>query len=489
MVGSGSGARRIAAALGAFAFLSLGALARQSDYGEAVQRFRATHGLEKAGEGEASVEAALTTVFAAVDVGWFEVRYPWTQLADPKRCEELRDLLLGLVDLQLRVRAWLDVEKAEPSPPEEAAALRAWIKGWRGDAMKKAVAGRKPDEALPDVLGINAATRGALDRFRDSFRAGTAFGIDLKGAKTRLVLAPTRDHFVGFVAWVGAAKDDWKQLAWSANLPQRVEFHVNDMIVLALTSPAPDGNGAGIAMDTREKSGLLQHVAQYSADRSLKHLFGATLDTTLHSGLAVDLVIELCGENNARLFGNTDGNSIAARERFVPGGRSEGGKLAARSADSRWRAEKGKDYFVKQLKLAQTEGGKVAKSLGESAPAPWAHFILDASDKPNVKDIAHAPALGAFAASQQIPANFFADFQEFLRAYRACFVWWLANEAKAADGGRRGVAQLLRARLAKPDASLDELATQAFGVPLATATPDTKSLEWQFLVWLSKVRD
>ncbi len=101
-------------------------------------------------------------------------------------------------------------------------------------------------------------------------------------------------------------------------------------------------------------------------------------------------------------------------------------------------------------------------------------------------------ALLAAGAAQQaaraIPENFFADYQEFLPAYRAAFLHWLAVEAKSADGGKRCAARLLRARLERPEATLEELAQQTCGVALTGGDPAGKALERQFLAWLWRVK-
>lgn len=479
---------RFGAALLALAGFAAGAVAQAPDYHDAAQKFVQANGLTGLPEGEAAIGEALSRGFATLPLGLFEVSAPWSALVDGHRIDELRDVLLGLLDLELRARAWLDVERGDAPPPASAATLRAWIKGWKGDALKKTIAARPTEQSLADFCGADAGEGAAISEFADACRSGAFFGAKLDGSHTQLVLAPTRESFVGLVAFLGEAKADWKPLAWTASLPMQVEFHANQFLVVALVAPAFDGNPAGLPLDGREKTGLFQHVTQYAADRMLRQLFGGKLDPGLHAGLAVDLVIDLYGENNARLFGNKEGNLIPARERFVPGGRSQGGKLSARSADSRWRSEKGRDWFAKQLKAGQTEGGKIALKLGETAPSPLAHFVLDCSTNPGAHDIANAPLLGEFATKQAMPENFAGDYQEFLRAYRSLFVHWLATEAKPASGAKRGAARLLRARLEQPDRPLDEIATEIFGVALTAPDPAGKALEWQFLAWLSTVR-
>lgn len=485
------GARQIAAAalaVGVLLTAPAPAVAQTPDYTELATRFRAAHSLEALPTDASALPQALDRLFVTLDLGLFELRYPAASLADPKRGDEFREIALALLDLQLKWRGWLDVTRADPPPPADAAAVRSWIKGWRGDALKKAMAARAADAPFAVAAGANAAQQAALASCAESFRKGGALDLPLEGTSTRLVLAPSREMFIGLVAFVGTLQADWKPLAWSANLAQRSAFQLNELLLLALSHPAPDGSPAGIGMNTREPTGLLQHVTQYAADRVVKHSCGATLDPGFHLSLSVGLVIELFGENNARLFNSGEGKTIPARERFVPGGRSEGGKLAARSADPRWRFEKGRDWFLKQLKLAQAEGNKIAIDVGETAPSPLSHFVLDANDKPNVKDIATAPLLGAYAAAQQVPANFYADYQECLRAYRTCFLHWLMEEAKPLAGGKRGVAQLLRARLTRPAEPFDALCTELYGVPLTAPEPASKALEWQFLAWLNRVR-
>lgn len=462
------------------------ARAAQADYSAQATAWRALHGLEALPADASALPAAIEKVDARLDVGVFELRYPWGLLQDTRRIEELRDLVLGLIDLQGTWCGWLAESGGNATPPA-AVTLRNWVKGWRGEALKKALAARKPDESLLDVLKAGAAQRGAVEQLAAGMRGGAALGLELAGGATQLVLAPDRDAFVGFVAFIGTLQPDWKPLAWSQNLAQRSAFYMNDLLVLALVHPAPDGNPAGIPMDQREATGLQQHVLQYAADRLVKHTFGAALDPGLHQGLAVDLVIEVVGENNARLYGSGEGKTTPARERFVVGGR-DGGKLAALNADSKWRIEKGRDWFVKQLKKAQESGGDLATSVGEAAPSPLAHFEIDAKDRTGLHDFASAPLLGAHAAEKGVPENFFADYQEFLRAYRACFVHWLLTAAKPAGGGKAGAAKLLRARLAQPEAPLDELAQEVFGVPLTDADPGSKALEWQFLGWLARAR-
>src|SRR5437667_8442853 len=95
--------RLVAPLLLATSLVSNAALAQQheSDFTDVAARYRASHGLDAAPADETAVQAALDKGFAALDVGIFEVRYPWASLADPKRVDEFKQIVLALVDLQV----------------------------------------------------------------------------------------------------------------------------------------------------------------------------------------------------------------------------------------------------------------------------------------------------------------------------------------------------------------------------------------------------
>src|SRR5262249_60699376 len=159
-------------------------------------------------------------------------------------------------------------------------------------------------------------------------------------------------------------------------------------------------------------------------------------------------------------------------------------------ADPKWRLEKGKDYFVTALRRSQQDGATLAAAAKESAPGPNAHFALDCKEMPGEHDFVTAPFLATFAANAEVPEAFLPDFQECLRAYRACFVHWLliAAKPKADTAPPRPFARLLRSCVTDAAKPFDERVTAIYGMPLATDKPASESLEGAFLEWLAKQR-
>ena len=490
-----STARPLRPIVGVVAFLLCAAgaaRARQAapDYGALASQYRASHGLNDLPVDQESLGPALDRGFAALDLGFFDLRYSWNALADQKRADEWKQMVLAILDVQARWLQWLDERDPAPkgAPTPEFATIRQWVTSWKMDAIRKSVASSDAARSYLSLAGADEQVVVALKTFAEGMRTGAAARLKTTGPATQLVLAPTRAEFKGFAAFAGSLCDDCKALLWTPSLPLRNEFHLDDLVCLALEGPPADGGDAGVSLSASEKTGLLEHVAQYAADRLLRHDCGPGIDPALQVGVGVDLVIDLFGQNNSRVAGSGEGNKTPERNKFVRGGRSSGGKLPKISADSQWRESRGKDWFVGALVAAQKEGAKLALKDRPGAPGPTAHFILDCKDFPGEHELATAPFLGAAAASKEIPANFFADYQEFLRAYRSCFVHWLATEAKskAAGAAPRPFARLLRSCITDAARPFEDRVAEIFGTPLTGATPDGGALEWQFLAWVSR---
>jgi hypothetical protein len=359
------------------------------------------------------------------------------------------------------------------------------------------MASKSDSHELAVLAGAEPAVLAAIKESAESLRSGAAAGLKLDLKPTRLAFLPSRGDFTGFASFVGTLHPEWKTILWTAALNVRNEFHINDLIGLPLEAPSLDGGPVGPSMNDREKTGLLEHVTQYAGDKLLREWWpgpkdraDATvekLDPGVEIGASINLVIELYGENNSRVFGSGEGKSTPGKNKFVRGGKSTGGKFAKQSADSRWRNELGKDYFVTELRRAQNEGMKMAGESGKTAPSPNAHFNLDCKT-PGEHDYVSAPFLGTAAATKEVGEEFMGDYQEFLRAYRSCFVHWLASFAKGKGEPPppRPFAKLLRDCVKGDGKAFDEHVAVCFGMPLSSPAPATEALEWQFLEWLTK---
>jgi hypothetical protein len=479
--------------LAAFVALSLAAAPRRAiaDFETQAKQFKNSNALTQLADDENALDASLDTAFVSIDVGIFDVRYLRSALSDAKHFDDLKGILLGLIDLHVHLLAWVaekDPGKPQAASTPELTTFRAWVAGWKPDLLKKITASKTEGHDLAALAGADAGVLAAIKASAASLRSGAAAGLQLDVKPTRLALLPSRGDFTGFAAYVGSLQEEWKTILWTSALPVRNEFHINDLLGLPLESPASDGGPVGVSMNDREPTGLFEHVTQYAADRLLKDWFGSALEVGVETGAAIDLVIELYGENNARVFGSGEGRSTPGRNKFVRGGASHGGKFAKMNADPKWRVDKGKDYFLVSLRRAQQDGASLAAAAKESAPSPNAHFALDCKEMPGEHDFVTAPFLGAFAANVEVPEAFLPDFQECLRAYRAASVHWLliAAKPKSDTAPPRPFARLLRSCVTDAAKPFDERLTAIYGMPLATDAPAKDALEWNFLEWLAK---
>jgi hypothetical protein len=459
------------------------------DFEALGKQFKTSNGLAALPEDDTAIVPALDKAFVSLDVGIFDVRYLRSELKDAKHFDDLKGCILGLIDLHARLLAWVgekDPGKSGVMTTPALTTFRAWVEKWKADLLLKAMASKSDSHELAVLVGADAAVLAAIKESTESLRNGSAAGFKLDVKPTRLALLPSRGDFTGFAAYIGTLHPDWKAILWKDTLNVRHEFHINDLIGLPLEAPAPDGGLVGPSMNDREKTGLFEHVTQYAGDKLMKEWFGTQLEPGIEMGAAINVVIELYGENNSRVFGSGEGKSTPSKNKFVRGGKSTGGKFAKQSADSRWRTDLGKDYFLNQLRRAQTDGMKMAGADGKTAPSPNAHFILDAKTSGD-HDYVTAPFLGANSGTKEVGEDVLNDYQEFLRAYRSCFVHWLATIAKpkGEPPPPRPFAKLLRDCTKDDGKSFDDRIAACYGAPLTSPAPATEALEWQFLEWLS----
>lgn len=462
------------------------------DFEALAQQFKTSNGLSALPTDDTAVVLALDKAFVSLDVGVFDVRYLRAELKDTRHFEDLKGIILGLIDLHGRLLAWVgekDPGKTGTVMTPALTTFRAWVAAWRPDLLLKAMASKSDSHELAVLAGADAAVLAAIKESAESLRSGAAAGLKLDVKPTHLALLPSRGDFTGFASYVGTLDPTFKSLFWKDTLNVRHEFHVNDLLGLPLEAPAVDGGPVGPSMSDREKTGLFEHITQYAGDKLLREWFGEQLDPGVEIGASINLVIELYGENNSRVFGSGEGKSTPGKNKFVRGGKSTGGKFAKQSADSRWRTELGKDYFVTQLRRAQGDGMKMAGADGKTAPSPNAHFMIDCKTVGD-HDYVTAPFLGQNAATKEVAEDAFGDYQEFLRAYRSCFAHWLATIAKpkGEPPPPRPFAKLLRDCVNADGKSFDDRLGSSYGKPLTSPAPATEALEWEFLEWLSHQR-
>jgi len=431
------------------------------------------------------MEPVLAERLLRVELGAFDVFVPVGTFADGKRTETTGAALAALVEVQLQWGRWFpgtEVEGLEKAGTE----LARWLGNLRPRDLGDPEALRG-QELFAD-LGAAETVREPAGLFRRLMLAGGPLPIATDTPAARVVLMPAREDFVEFLCAVGLSRSYLRSGFWVESNVDWTAFDFDGTRVVALeyaTHRARQDYRPGIAMDSKNPRALTAQVAQLGARSLFERTFGDRMEPMLAGGLANELVIDLCGEVDTRSDGDTRSREASARSVFIPGGNPDGGYLPANNADSRWRESKGKDHFVRVLEKAQKEGGKKARERW----AKLASFtVLD--DTLSKKYEAVAPFLGPSSAASP-PAAFVADNAEFLRAYRAAFLYWLRVHAEGKKDSAARFAELL-GRLGDPRASTDlaRLLEETYGRPLSAATGEAlfeeDTLEGQFLRWLSK---
>lgn len=457
---------------------------KQLPFGEIATQFLADSGLAGKKPRDVDLDTLLAHSFAQITIGVMDVYYPRAYLADDRGVEQFQRIAIGLLDVQ---EAWTDW--TFPKLPADFKKLgseidhyRKWIKSWKPKAISQLATN---DGSATRLSPEKAETAQANDQIAKLL--GTMTGKPT--ARELIVLSPTRKHFVGLMAYIGAHDEGFRPSYWDDSVRLWTETWGPgrpNMQLIALESPSPTAGEdytAGFDMNTREKTGLLEHVTQRAAFSLLLHTMATQFDQEVQGGVAQDLVIELLGENNARSGGSGVGNEAGAYGGFVPGGRSEGGGLIAANADSRFRETLGRDYFVRPLAKAQKAGAK-----SDSSPTGrFACFLLEGNGG-SEKRPCHAPFLEEPVEPREaLPAAFHNDLLELLRAYRSAFVFWLRNHAAGTKKkSNEQFAEFVRQHAVAPSsAAAKQLYAKVYGVPLSTPDITVDSLEQRFLKWLA----
>ncbi|MFO0983837.1 MAG: hypothetical protein U1E76_19275 [Planctomycetota bacterium] len=273
-------------------------------------------------------------------------------------------------------------------------------------------------------------------------------------------------------------------------MPTWSDLRWGDLTVLALEYAASGHDGVdiskGVDMNEREPTGMLQNVAHKLMTSLAAHDLGKNVDATLQQALVTNMVIELLGENNVTLGA---GNATTSYQRFVPGGRSSGGKLPKHSAEGRFREDKGKDHFVGILKEFFAES---AAQRAKQKPPPEADhivFALYARDD-NDPHFIDAPFLEPSLSKRSLPPAQELDYAEFLRAYGSAFAHWLQDKAVIQSNSPAALLQsLLGAASSTPEGQAFPFAQKVqeiYGIPWSSTDLKADSLEGRFLRWLTK---
>ena len=438
----------------------------------------------------ASLEDVLERHYVVARLGAFDVYYPADRVAAKGEPDELVRSVAALLGVQA---SWIELFGAGDGAEKALAQIKI-LRKWAASNRTFGRLDPKTDDEARDFFGVygaqkkELAARAELVRLFDS---GEALGFaPVVGRPFQMVLSPDRGDFQSVLSYVGSLDPALRGLYWHDGVRTWTEFWWNDLQVLALRyAPVggdPDEPGPGIAMDSREPTGLEQHVAQRGAIALAWRCFGDGLPPAFELGLAQTLVVDLYQQNNIRSGGATRGSVSAGMTAFIPGGNPAGGVLPPTNADSIWREGLGGDYFAKALRAAQKPAGKRAPRGPKTEKRAW--FQLIAEDTASKQDV-RAPFLGAPAAGKELPPEaYMQDYLEFFRAYKTGFVDWLRTRgAGSKKESGQALSRLARAIAEQKGAGdFEAIVVEVYGMPLSAADGDVDSLEWAYLKWLAK---
>ena len=431
---------------------------------------------------DSGLDEFLAKGFFCCDLGLYELYVPLRSLASSEQADSVRLVALALLDAQKVWLGWLGSNDESAAAAKDLASVRGWVATWKPGKLGGTKKAGKAVELLEPSEAIVAASRD----FAHAMRSGAGLGLGRDAEIPEgIVFCPTRADFVSFLCTSAWLRPQDRQ---SLRDPQIIDWtycYVDRWKVLAGEMPAPgraQGDWkSGTSMNSRSETGMQQQVVQLSANSLLDNYFGERIPPSLAGALSINLVIDTFGVCDTRVDGDLRERRTMAREIFVPGGMSEGGRLPPNWADSRWRTGAGVDRFVSALKTAQSAGHKEKQDKKQM----W--FLLQ-DEASSVRAAVCAPFLGTAASTEKLDPKLDGDRLDFLRSYRVAFVWWLQNESdSSAKKSREQFATLLRTLASSQDGDLEAAFRSACGgKPLSSAELGKEDLEGRFLDWLAK---
>jgi hypothetical protein len=458
-------------------------LRAEMPYEKIAKDFATGHGLDPAKPESIVYEDVLTKCFVQLRLGIFDVRFPPQALE--KRGDEFKVCAGAMLAAEEKWLDWLQASGGDQKAVrEDLKTLQNWVKGWKtsGFSHTKDAGGTDFTKLVPTSDSVLEASK----RFATAMSSGTALGPAREQPMTvRIVITPSRKDFCEFVYFAGWVLPDNRAAFWLDSVPDWTQCYVQGDQVLALEyavgARQPGDYSAGTAMGEI----LQQQVAQLSMNSLFVTHYGDRVPSAFIGGLSMNLVVDVYGQVNTRVDGDTRGKVTPKREVFVAGGASQGGFLAKNSAETKWRENGGKDHFLPTLRNAQKEG----EDLNKNAKTKLASFCIR-SDKGGEKWPATGPFLGsAAAAAKPPPTEFAGDFAEFVRAYKSGFIYWLQTKGAGTEKVSRDHFAALLKKLADPNmtADFEDVFKQVYeGAALSGAEVSQDSLEGRFLIWLSK---
>lgn len=452
-------------------------------YEKIAKEFVTARGFDASKPEAIDYEAVITKTFMQVRLGLFDVRFPPQALE--KRGDDFKATATALLAAQEKWLDWLQASGGDQKAlREDLKILQTWVKSWKTSGYSHTKDGAGMD--ISKFVTVTDAVAEASKRFALGMGKGTAIGPAREEPMVvRVLVTPSRKEFCEFVFFAGWILTQNRTSFWLDSVPDWTQCYVQGDQVLALEygsgSRQPGDYTSGSVMGEI----LSQQVAQLAMNSLFVTHYGDRVPAAFIGGLSMNLVLEMYGQIQTRVDGDTRGKVTPRREVFVAGGLSQGGMLAKNSAQTKWRESSGKDHFLPTLHNVQKEG----EEMNKNAKTKLATFCIH-SDKGGEKWAATGPFLGSAAsAAKPPPAEFAGDFAEFVRAYKSGFIYWLQTRAIGNEKLSRERFSVLLKKLADPNLAVEfeDVFKQVYdGAALSGVEVDKDSLEGRFLLWLSK---
>ncbi|MFT5285227.1 MAG: hypothetical protein ACI8TQ_001389 [Planctomycetota bacterium] len=443
------------------------------------------HGHAGATPEQVDVEALIDAEFIRFDLGLYDLRFPIEDLSEEESAGNLKEIALALLRSQELFAEWVDAHE-DRIVRADFKTIRQWITAWKPRQLERAA--KQNPSALAVGLKASPAEIEALARFADWMRTAAPVKLNrLANFPARMIFMPTRPRFLKFVCFAGWKYPDLKSKFWDDGLGTWLGCRVQKTQIVALQYASPDISKAdfelGLPLNYKHPDVMQQHAVHFGMQALFDNYYQDSLPPFASTGLAMNLVLEQFGDLKTRIEGDLRARFTESFAAFVPGGNSGGGTLPPYNPDGRWRETLGVGHFLSLLQKCQEKGnGYVQNKKNRNLK-----FQIIADDE-RAKTSQMAPFLGTAALNNQPPEQkFMGDYQEFFRAYKSGFLWWLQTEAA---GSKKRCAkvftQLLQERSLDPVVSFEELLLKIYESPLSEERPGNKSLEGQFLLWLTK---
>ncbi len=454
-----------------------------------AQDFRNSHGLKDATPEKVDFASVLSAHFVHGRFGQFEVYFPVDGLADG--ADELKSSASALLDAHERWLDWVKPLGLDQKPiRKDLDTFSSWFK-----KQNPAVLARARDAGGKDIfemLSMPESAAAASKRLSEAMGTRAPLGTPRsEPLVTKLVLVPDRKSFVELVCFIGWMAPDLRKLFWTDGVADWTQSFYEDWQLVALQYAAA-GRAAGeytqgTSMNERDALVMEQQVVQLGMNFLFDHQYGERVPKAFIGGLSMNLVIDQFDNISTKIDGDLRERSVAAREIFIPGAATDG-FLPPQSAETRWREDRGRDHFIRILKLTQKEGD----GLEKKAKNRLACFAIR-SDNGGTKMAMVAPFLGQVAVeSKPPPDEFRGEFAEFLRAYKCGFIYWLKDKAGGSEkASHEKFAQLLQ-RLADAEKAgeFEQVFRDVYdGAALSDLEASKTTLEGKFLIWLAKQKD